>query len=177
MVVQDRDRSLGGEADSLRVSIETSSGDRLDDYELKEEKPFSGVFRGKIATSLPPPRAFAHDTAAGMNPGDVINKNKKGGWKSLSDGQPGKWFEVDTMGSYLFSEITLDTPSVEDVKAIQLVGRMGSKVMQLGRLPAATEMSKLYLRRQQQYDRNPRRSPANHRAFCQTDRAAKPRVR
>lgn len=173
VVVQDRDRSLGGEADSLRVSIETSSGDRLDDYELKEEKPYSGVFRGKIATSLPPPRAFAHDTAAGMNPGDVINKNKKGGWKSLSDGQPGKWFEVDTMGSYLFSEITLDTPSVEDVKSIRLVGRMGSKVMQLGRLPAATEMSKLYLRRQQQYDRNPHRSLANLRAFCQTDRASK----
>ena len=50
---------------------------------------------------------------------------------------------------------------------------MGSKVMQLGRLPASTEMSKLYLRRQQQYDRSPRRSLANLRAFCQTDRAAK----
>ena len=176
VVVQDRDRSLGRDGDSVKVSVETSSGDRLDDYELKEEKPFSGVFRGKIETSLPPPRAFASDTAAGMNAGDVINQNRSNGWKSLSDGQPGKWFEVDTMGSHLFSEIALDTTGVEDIKTIKLVGRMGSKVMQLGRLPEAQELSKLYLRRQQQYDRNPKRSLGQLRAFCQTDRAAKPYV-
>ena len=173
VVVQDRDCSLGGEADTVRVTVETSSGDRLEGFELKEEKPFSGVFRGKVETSLPPPRAFASDTAAGMNAGDVINANKKNGWKSLADGQPGKWFAVDTMDSHLFSEIELDTASVEDIKMIKLVGRMGSKVMQLGQLPAATEESKLYLRRQQQFDRSSRRSLAQLRAFCQTDKASK----
>ena len=173
VVVKDRDCSLGGEADAVRVTVETSSGDRLEGFELKEEKPFSGVFRGKIETSLPPPRAFASDTAAGMNAGDVINAGRKNGWKSLADGQPGKWFEVDTMGSHLFSEIALDTPGVEDIKVIKLVGRMGSKVMQLGQLPVASEASKLYLRRQQQYDRRPQRSLGQLRAFCQTDKAAK----
>ena len=173
VVVKDRDCSLGGESDTVRVTVETSSGDRLEDYELKEEKPFTGVFRGRIETSLPPPRAFASDTAAGMNAGDVINSGKTSGWKSLSDGQPGKWFEVDTMGSFLFSEITLDTASVGDIKSIKLVGQMGTKVLSLGQLPAAAELSKLYLRRQQQYDRSPRRSLAQLRAFCQTDKAAK----
>ena len=176
VVVQDRDCSFGGERDMVRVTVETSSGDRLEDFELAEEKPFGGVFRGKIETSLPPPRAFASDTAAGMNAGDVINSNKRNGWKSLADGQPGKWFEVDTMGSHLFSEIALDTPGAGDIKSIKLVGRMGSKVMQLGQLPEATEKSKLYLRRQQQYERAPRRSLAMLRAFCQTDRAAKPYI-
>ena len=176
VVVQDGDCSLGGTTDSVKVTVETSSGDRLEDYELVEEKPFSGVFRGKIETSLPPPRAFASDSAAGMNPGDVINSNKKAGWKSLADGQPGKWFSVDTMGSYLFNEITLETPSVNDVKRIKLVGRMGSKVMTLGQLPEATEMSKLYLRRQQQSDRRAPRSLGQLRAYCQTDKAAKPYI-
>ena len=173
VVVKDRDCSLGGESDAVHVTVETSSGDRIENFELKEEKPFSGIFRGRVETSLPPPRAFASDTAAGLNAGDVINANKTAGWKSLSDGQPGKWFGVDTMGSYLFSEITLDTASVGDIKSIKLVGQMGTKVLQLGQLPAATEEPKLYLRRRQQYDRSTKRALAQLRAFCQTDRAAK----
>ena len=173
IVVKDLDCSVGGEADTVHVSIETSSGDRIESFELKEEKPFTGVFRGKVETSLPPPRAFASDTAAGMNAGDVINSGKQNGWKSLGDGQPGKWFEVDTMDSHLFSEITLETPSVEDVKRIKLIGRMGKKSLSLGTLPAATEESKLGLRCQQKYDSNPSRSFEKLRDYCQTDKAPK----
>ena len=173
VVVQDRDCSFGGEKDAVRATIRTSSGDRLVDYPLVEEKPYSGIFRAKIETSLPPPRAFASDTAAGFNPGDAINETKTQGWKSLSDGQPGKWFSVDTMGSFQFSEIAVKSPTAADIKKIKLVGRMGSKVMTLGQLPAATEMSKVYLRRQQQYDRNTKSSLPIIRAFCQTDKAAK----
>ena len=176
IVVQDRDASLGNQEDTVSVTVETSSGDLLQNFVLKEEKPFSGVFRGKVETSLPPPRAFASDTAAGMNPGDVINSGKNNGWKSLSDGQPGKWFEVDTMGSHLFSEISLATPNASDVKTLKLVGRMGSKVMTLAQLPAALEVSKLYLRHQQQYDRHTKTALGAIRAFCQTDKAGKPKI-
>ena len=173
VVVRDRDCSHGGAADKVFVTIETTSGDTLSDFPLQEEKPFTGVFRGKVETTLPPPRAFASDTAAGMNPGDVINSGKTAGWKSLSDGQPGKWFEVDTMGSHLFSEISLAMPAAADVKVLKLVGRMGSKVMTLGQLPAAAEASKLALRLQRQFDNAPQRSLAQLRAFCQTGRASK----
>ena len=175
IVVKDRDCSRGGEADAVHVSIETSSGDRLQSFELKEEKPFSGVFRGKVETSLPPPRAFASDSGAGLNPGDVINKNKSAGWKSLADGRPGKWFEVDTMGSHIFSEINLETPSKDDIKMIRLIGRMGSKVMTLGQYPEGGKLSKVYLRRQQWTVRDPSRlrSIGQQRAFCQTDKAPK----
>ena len=178
VVVQDRDCSYGQPTDSVRVSVETSSGDKLQNYVLQEEAPYSGVFRGKIETSLPPPRAFASDTAAGMNPGDVINKNKSTGWKSLPDGQPGKWFEVDTMGSHLFSKVTLDTPSAGDIKTIRLVGRMGSKQIALGQLPATMDISKVYLRTQQQYDGRAwmMKSVDKLRAFCRTDKAARAKI-
>ena len=173
VVVQDRDRSHGGTNDSVMVSFETSSGDRVSGFRLKEEKPFSGVFRGKIETSLPPPRAFASDSAVGMNAGDVINSNKHDGWKSISDGKPGKWFEVDTMSSHLFSEIELETPSVENIKAIKLVGRMGKKTLPLGQIPEIPEASKLYLRCQRQYSAA-QKAISLLRAFCNTDKAAKP---
>ena len=173
IVVQDRDESKGGPNDSVRVTVTTSSGDRVEGFELKEEKPYSGVFRGRLETSLPPPRAYASDTAAGMNPGDVINVNKKTGWKSLADGKPGKWFAVDTMGSHMVSEVSMVTPSAADVKAIRLVGSLGKKTVTLGQLPAANEVTRLYLRLQQRYDRHPDRSLQNLGAFYQTDRAPK----
>ncbi len=176
VVVKDGDCSFGGENDVVHVNVETSSGDLLEGLELKEEKPFSGIFRGKIETSLPPPRAFASDTAAGLEPGDVINVNKKREWKSLPDSQPGKWLEVDTMNSFLFSEITLDTPGIADIKAIKLVGSMGANVFALGQLPAAEPASKFGLRRQQQYQTLSPKALLALRAFSQTDRAAKPAV-
>ena len=171
LVVQDRDRSMGGDSDEVKVTVRTSSGDRLEGYSLREEKPFTGVFRAKIETALPPPRAFASDTATGLNPGDVINKNKTLGWKSLSDGVPGKWLEVDTMGSHVFSNVTLTTSSAIDIKAIKLVGTMAGKTITLGQLPKADEKSKLYLRRQQAYGSF--KTLADMRAFCQTDKAPK----
>ena len=173
VVVQDRDRSMGGEGDTVSVRIETSSGDRIEGFALKEEKPFTGVFRGRVETSLPPPRAFASDTAAGMNPGDVINSRKKEGWKSLSDGQPGKWFAVDTMDSILFTSIEMKTPSAADVNVLRLVGTLGQKTTVLGRFPAEPDITRLHLRLQQEYNWNPQRSFAKLSGYYQTDRAPK----
>lgn len=175
VVVQDRDCSLGGDADTVRVRLETTSGDRIESFALKEEKPFSGVFRGRVETSLPPPRAFASDTAAGMNPGDVINSRKKEGWKSLSDGQPGKWFAVDTMDSVLFSAIEMETPSAPDVNVLRLVGTLGQKTVVLGRFPAEQEDALLRLRLQQSYDWewSRQRSFGKLSGYYQNDRAPK----
>ena len=173
VVVQDRDRSMGGDADMVQVRVETSSGDRIEGFSLKEEKPFSGVFRGRVETSLPPPRAFASDTAAGMNPGDVINSGKKEGWKSLSDGQPGKWFAVDTMNSILFSSVEMKSPSAPDVNVLRLVGVLGQKTTVLGRFPAESDATRLRLRLQREYDWNPQRSFAKLSGYYQTDRAPK----
>lgn len=135
--VQDKDRSAGkGGIGEVPVSVRTTSGDTLENVTLKETKPYSGVFRAQIPTSLPPPRAFASDTAAGFNPGDVINKNKTGEWRSLADGQPGKWLEVDTMASHRVSNATIRIKNPQEIRAVTLVGRLGTETIRLGSLPA-----------------------------------------
>lgn len=135
--VQDKDRSVGKDGvGELPVSVRTTSGDNLENVTLKETKPYSGIFRAQIQTSLPPPRAFASDTAAGFNAGDVINKNKSGEWRSLADGQPGKWIEVDTMASHRVSNATIRIKNPQEIRAVTLVGRLGTETIRLGSLPA-----------------------------------------
>ena len=135
VTVEDKDRSLGGENDEVFIKVSTSSGDVLKAFPLKEEKRCSGVFRGEVKTSLPPPRAFASDTATGFNTGDVINEKKKGEWKSLADNQPGKWLEVDTMASHLMKTAKIAVPNPEEIREIALVGRLGTETLRLGSLP------------------------------------------
>ena len=136
IALSDKDRSLGKEGGSVQVAVSTTSGDRIADVELKEVRPFSGVFRGSVRTALPPPRAFASDTAVGFNPGDVINSTRSGSWRSLSDGQPVKWFEVDTMGSYLFSNAVIRMTAPDDITKIRLVGTLAGRKVSLGAFPA-----------------------------------------
>ncbi len=150
IAVQDKDRSLGGKDDAVAVTVKTSSGDILENVELKEVRPFSGVFRGQIPTSLPPPRAFASDSAAGSNPGDVINSTRDGVWTSLADSKPGKWIAVDTMGSSIVSNITIKTRNPAEIGAIRLVGSLGGELIQLGSLPAGKVEDRIGLRRQEE---------------------------
>lgn len=135
VVVRDRDRSVTTNPDSLTVDARTSSGDKLEGIVLDETAGSSGVFRGAIPTRLPPPRAFASDTATGMNPGDAINSKRKGIWKSAPDGKQGKWFEVDTMGSYMISNVAIMVPNVDDITSIRLTGSLADERMVLGTMP------------------------------------------
>lgn len=145
IAVSDKDRSFGGGTNRVSVSVETTSGDRLSSVALEEVAPCTGVFRGMVPTALPPPRAFASDTSVGTNPGDVINSRRSGKWKSLPDGQPGKWFEVDTMGSYLVSNVQIRLPAPAEVTAIRLSGSLGGDLMRLGALPATDPKTRLGL--------------------------------
>ena len=133
--LEDKDRSVGGEGGEVTVKVTTSSGDVVEAFPLKEVKPYTGIFRGEVPTALPPPRAFASDTAVGVSAGDVINENKKGEWKSLADGQPGKWIEVDTMGSHMMKTAKIQLPDPESVREIALYGRLGGETIRLGSLP------------------------------------------
>lgn len=143
VVVRDRDRSITTSPDKISVSARTSSGDRIDGIVLEETEGSSGVFRGSIPTRLPPPRAFASDTATGYNPGDAINSKRKGIWKSSPDGAQGKWFEVDTMGSHVVSNVAIMMPNSEDISSIRLVGSFTSASTVLGALPI-TDVSSRY---------------------------------
>ena len=148
IAVSDKDRSLGKDGGAISVVVSTTSGDKLPSVELKEVRPFSGIFRGSVRTALPPPRAFASDTAVGFNPGDVINSTRGGSWRSLADGQPVKWFEVDTMGSHLFSNSVVRMETPEDITKIRLVGTLAGKKYILGAFPADDPKTRVGLRRQ-----------------------------
>lgn len=148
IAVSDKDRSLGGGADTVAVSVRTTSGDRLDSVVLTEVRPYAGVFRGVVPTTLPQPRAYASDTAAGFNPGDVINSTRDGLWRSLSDGQAIKWFAVDTMGSHVVSAATVRVVAPEEITAISLDGELGGERIPVATLPAVDPMTKVGLRLQ-----------------------------
>lgn len=136
IAVMDKDMSKGGES-TVSVKVSTSSGDVLENVVMEEIRPYSGIFRGEIPTSLPPPRAFASDTAVGFNPGDVISTKRNGGWRSLSDSKKGKSFSVDTMGSHLFSNIVVKMSSAEELRRFRVVGKIGGDQLELARFPAA----------------------------------------
>ncbi len=137
VVVRDRDRSVTTEPDVVYVEAKTSSGDKLDAIVLKETGGSTGVFRGTIPTALPPPRAFASDTATGSNPCDTINgkPERNGTWKSVADGKQGKWLEVDTMGSHCISNVAIMLPNASVVKSIRLTGMLLDESVRLGSFP------------------------------------------
>jgi len=148
IAVSDKDRSLGGKSDTVDVSVSTTSGDRLNKVTLTEVKPFGGVFRGMVPTSLPPPRAFASDTAAGFNPGDVINSTRNGLWRSLADSQAIKWFAVDTMGSHVVSNVTIKMENADEITAVTLSGVLGNDSVSIATLPASDPKAKVGLKYQ-----------------------------
>ena len=143
VVVRDRDRSLTIQPDKISIDAKTSSGDKLEGIILEETEGSSGIFRGTIPTQLPPPRAFASDSATGVNPGDAINSKRNGVWKSAPDGAQGKWFEVDTMGSYVISNVAIMVPNPEEITSIRLTGRLTDERTVLGTLPLG-DISKRY---------------------------------
>ncbi|MBR1920557.1 MAG: hypothetical protein IJ829_00980, partial [Kiritimatiellae bacterium] len=148
IAVSDKDRSTGAADGSVFVEVNTTSGDRLANVELKEVRPHSGVFRGLVPTALPPPRAFASDTATGFNAGDAISSTHPGTWRSLADEQPVKWFEVDTMGSHLFSNVVIRMTAPEEVTKVRLIGKLAKDTFHLGAFPAADAEQRIGLRRQ-----------------------------
>ena len=135
VVVRDRDRSVNTEPNSIVIDAKTSSGDKLEGLVLQETGGSTGIFRGTVPTALPPPRAFASDTATGSNAGDTINSKRNGTWKSVSDGAQGKWLEVDTMASHSISNVAIMLPDQQGVKAIRLTGRLFDESITLGSLP------------------------------------------
>lgn len=142
VAVRDRDRSITEGQDEVKVLISTSSGDALRGVSLTETAPFSGIFRASVPTFLPAPLASASDSASGVNPGDVINRKRKGTWRSLPDGEPRKWIDVDTMGSHLVSVATLDAPNPADITHLRLHGRLAEGEQLIGEFPENREANR-----------------------------------
>lgn len=173
VAVRDRDRSLTEGMDTVKVSVTTSSGDSLGQVALTETAPYSGVFRSAIPTRLPPPRAAASDSAAGVNPGDTINRTRNGLWRSLPDGKKGKWLDIDTMGSHLVASAALQMPKSGDVALLRLYGRLADEERLLGSFPADKPEQRGGVRVQSARARM-RNATDIRRYFLSSDRESKP---
>jgi len=135
VMVRDRDRSDGSDDNEIRITATTSSGDEIRGVTLKEVSAYSGEFRGKIETALPPPRASASDSAEGVDPGVVINHTRDGMWRSRSDGQQGKWIKADTMNSHEVKRVMLMTPDASRIAQIRLYGSLMGEERLMGSFP------------------------------------------
>ena len=138
----DRDRSRRAGATSVDVQVVTSSGDRLKAAKLAETGPSTGIFEAKIKTMIPPPRAFASDSAAGKGPQDLISKTRDGVWESLSDGVKPKSVGVDTMSSHLVSSAAIEVANPETIVGLRLYGTLFGDEIPLGSFPTEKSLSR-----------------------------------
>ena len=135
VAVKDFDRSVSPARDSISVSVSTTSGDKLSQVALEETAEYAGIFRAAVPTRLPPPLVQASDSAAGVNPCDIINSRRAGVWRSLPDGKKGKWVEIDTMGSHLVAEALLNLPRPKAITHLKLFGRLSEGEQLVGSYP------------------------------------------
>ncbi len=133
--VVDFDRDLTTEPDTVNVDLSTSSGDVLKNFEVVETEPHSGIFRGKVTTGIPAPRASASDTQEGKKPSWMINSTQTGVWSSLADGKAPKWVEVDTMSSHEMAAAEVVVPEVAPIKRIALYGMLDDDFERLAFYP------------------------------------------
>ncbi len=146
--VRDFDQNVSAQRDTVTVSIKTSSGDVVDAVVLTETGEHTGLFRGKVDTGVPAPRATASDSEEGKSPSVLINSTQPGRWVSRADGKKGKWVEVDTQSSYLFRKAVLKMPNAERISSIRLDGLLsGDEYIPLGALPAQKNRAKGGVRR------------------------------
>lgn len=120
--VIDADRDVGGQSDQVFVDVETSSRDVVSAVQLVETNVHSGVFRGKLPTSVAPPKASASDSAEGRDPASAIRTGGTSGWTSGSEAQGPKWFEVDLMTVYPLAEAVLEIDDARAFKSVALLG-------------------------------------------------------
>ncbi len=105
VLVSDPDSTFAGDC-TVPVKLQASSGDILV-VNVKEEDPFTGVFRGVIKTELKPPDAFASDSALGKGPlfGISGNRSADNCWEGRNDAKSPKWFAVDLKDVYPVTEV------------------------------------------------------------------------
>ena len=134
--VRDRDRNITDRPDKVTVNLKTSSGDFVQDMELDETGPTTGLFRGQCPTDVSLPRCSASDSEPGSDPSFLINSSVEKGWASLADSKPGKWLEVDTQGSHVLQEAVLETADARNMKRVSLLGMLADEWVRLAAYPA-----------------------------------------
>ena len=110
--VVDPDQNVSTNRDKVTVKVASSSGDRIDAFELLETTPYSGVFEGQIPTLSAPAAAFASDSTEGRDPNQTISAGDYEGWVGLPDNRRPKTFSIDLNSNARLGKIrvTADVP-------------------------------------------------------------------
>jgi len=108
----DPDRSSTAKADKLRINVTTSSGDRINGFELTETDTHSGIFEGAIPTSTGQATAYASDSEEGRDPNFAISSSDFPAWVGLPDNRRPKTFSVDLNDNVQLAKMSIlaDTP-------------------------------------------------------------------
>ncbi len=142
----DRDRSRKQGPSEVEVAVVTTSGDRLRAAKLKETGTCTGVFTADIPTAIPPPRAFASDSAVGKGPEDVISAVRNRPWQSQQDGRKPKSVGVDMMESVYVSEAQVTMSAAASAARVRLWGTLFGNEIQLGTIPAERAEERMGIR-------------------------------
>ncbi|HEY3325294.1 MAG TPA: PA14 domain-containing protein [Planctomycetota bacterium] len=132
--ITDLAQDLTDAADVVRVTAKTTSGDTMENVEIKETAEHTGIFRGQIPTGIPQPRVTVSDTEEGKNPGIIIKAGNQEKWNSVADGVRPKWLEVDTMSSHLVKSVAI-TVDPKAIKSISLQGMLADEYAEIAAYP------------------------------------------
>ena len=136
--VTDPDRDLTDAMDTVTVRATTSSGDVLDAFVLTETGAHTGIFTGRLKTSLSFPVVTASDTEEGVDPHAIINSTKNTPWKSDVAKKGDRWINVDTMSSSVFDTVTLKSPDLDGIAKIVMTGELDQAPRVLGFMPTVS---------------------------------------
>ncbi|MCZ7646473.1 MAG: tetratricopeptide repeat protein [Planctomycetota bacterium] len=105
--VADPDRSATAGIDEVLVSVETSSGDRVEGFALKETGPATGIFEGAVPTAGAQATAHASDSDEGSQPNHAISPGAYPAWRARPDNLRPKAFSVDLADSVALGKLTV----------------------------------------------------------------------
>ncbi|MBL8826337.1 MAG: tetratricopeptide repeat protein [Planctomycetaceae bacterium] len=116
--VQDADRDLGEETDSLTVKLVATSGDQVQ-VKLTETGPHTGVFEATAQTGDLPAGALASDTSIDHSPLMAIDKDPKSFWLSEPDGVAPKFLSVDLKDLRTIDHVVFESPKPDQQIAVR----------------------------------------------------------
>ena len=113
--VTDYDHSKTSGKDTVKVNIDTTSGDRINNLVLTETMPYSGVFEGSVDTASAITTATASDSEKGIDPNDAITPKKGKAWKGdqyrKKVNGADRYFSVDFNDKVPFGTLKIESDS------------------------------------------------------------------
>ncbi len=164
--VADADRSVSVTRDTVRVAVEASSGASIEEFELQETEPHSGVFQGVLPTQVSPPRARASSAASGYDAEATIDAGRaQDVWRSGNEGEQSPWLEVDLMQSASIRSADLNLVEGHGVRRVTLsAGRLTDDLEQVSDTQPSRELRYGFLDLNESFD-----SQRNTAAYIYTE--------